>query len=85
MIDVAFDLPSERFDVRFDPSRTSAAAISGVIRELGFEPHLTLHAEVAPSPSTRIDVESLPPELRGLFAEAERSRRNLLFDFTAPG
>ena len=79
------DLADDRFDVRFDPNRVSAADLLRTIRDLDYEP------EVVEAPSDpvviaeRVDVASLPDSLGELFEQAKKTGRPVLVEFSGPG
>jgi hypothetical protein len=85
VIDVEFDLKTERFDVRFDAARTSKGEILAVVRGQGYEPRIVQRVAASTATSESIDVSQLPEELQRDFEAAARSGRDVLFDFTAPG
>jgi len=57
-----------------------------VVEGLGYEPTVVRdEGGDAPEAPDRIAIEKLPTELQRLFAEARKSARFVLLDFTEPG
>ena len=80
------DLADDRFDVTYDPAEVEVSALLASIRKLDYEPEVV---EPATSPkaetASRVDLSDLPPELSSLFAEASKSDKPLLIQFSGPG
>lgn len=64
----------------------SAEDILGVVAELGFEPTVVATpGKTSERGEERVDLAQLPQEYQALFADARRTDRPVLLDFTAPG
>lgn len=88
MREVAVDLSDDRFDIVFDPRRTSTSALLKAVRDLGYTPDLvTTPPPSGPSEESveRIDPAELPGDLRELVLAARRTDTPVLVEFWGPG
>jgi hypothetical protein len=65
----------------------SRERILELVADLGYEPEIVAHDAGVAAQVAVLDVaiSELPAEIRALFAEAKKSERPVLLDFTAPG
>lgn len=78
----------DRFDVTFDPGRTSVEDMLRAIRAIDFEPTVVARPGAgadAGTGLTRVDVAKLPADLSAMFARAADAERRVLLHFSGPG
>jgi hypothetical protein len=83
--EVAVDLEDDRFDVRFDASRSKVRELLSCIRELGYTPMVVDKSSSDAAPGvTQAALSELPEDVQSVFSKA-REGRLVLLDFFAPG
>jgi len=78
------DLADDRFDVRYDRSRTDADTILQAVRALEYTPEIVARGAGERVELERVDAELLPGGLRQLLARSRETRKPVLLDFFAP-
>ncbi|MBI4229965.1 MAG: hypothetical protein HY608_03935 [Planctomycetes bacterium] len=86
MLDVRTDLTDDRFDLAYDPAKLDTGGILGAIRGLGYTPQVVERPSGRPAEvAERVDPIALGADLQAVFAEARRTGKPVLLDFTGPG
>ena len=80
------DLGDDRFDLVYDPQRISTDRMLEAVRELGYAPAIVEKPSTpVPEAAQAVDPARLTSELQYLLAEARRTEKPVLLDFTGPG
>jgi copper chaperone CopZ len=83
--EIEVDLADDRFDITFDPELVSVPDFLRTIRKLDYEPLLVDAPAESAVVAERIAPDSLPDDLRALFAQAKAQNKLLLVEFSGPG